>query len=51
MTSENFARSIALELSDSKMLAKVAHLGEAIRNEPDGVIQAVRLIEKITVAG
>ena len=49
LTSENLAHSIALALSDSGIRAKAAQLGKAIRNESDGVMQAVRLIEQINV--
>ncbi len=49
LTSENLAHSIALALSDSDIRAKAAQLGKAIRNEPDGVMQAVRLIEQINI--
>ena len=51
LTSENLARSIALALSDSDMRAKAAELGGRIRNEPDGVTQAVKLIEKHEIKG
>jgi len=46
LTIENLAQSISLALNDSDMRAKAAQLGMRIRNEPDGVIQAVRLIEQ-----
>lgn len=49
LTSENLAHSIALALNESDIRAKAAQLGKAIRNEPDGVMQAVRLIEKINL--
>lgn len=46
LTSEHLARSISLALGDSDMRAKAEQLGKTIRNEPDGVTQAVRLIEQ-----
>lgn len=49
LTSENLAHSISLALNDSQMRTKAAQLGNSIRNEPDGVMQAVRLIEQINV--
>ncbi len=47
LTSENLANSIALALNDSDIRSKAEQLGIVIRNEPDGVMQAVRLIEQI----
>jgi sterol 3beta-glucosyltransferase len=47
MNAEKLVQSITLALSDSQMHARAAELGAAIRAEPDGVIQAVELIEKI----
>jgi UDP:flavonoid glycosyltransferase YjiC (YdhE family) len=49
LTSENLARSIETALSDSTMRANASQLGKAIRNEPDGVMQAVTLLEQINV--
>ena len=49
LTSENLAHSIALALNDPELRAKAAQLGEAIRSEPDGVMQAVKLIEQINI--
>ena len=47
LTSENLAHSISLAMGDADMRVKAEQLGIAIRNEPDGVMQAVRLIEQI----
>jgi sterol 3beta-glucosyltransferase len=47
LTSENLAAVLAQSLNDPTMRAKASQVGAAIRNEPDGVVQAVGLIETI----
>lgn len=49
LTSENLARSITQSLNDSNIRTRAARLGQKIRNEPDGVMEAVRLIEQIKI--
>jgi sterol 3beta-glucosyltransferase len=47
LTCDNLAAAIQRSLSDSGMRAKAMQVGESIRNEPDGVEAAVRLIETV----
>lgn len=51
LTTENLAESIALALSDTGMRAKAMQVGAAIRKEPDGVTQAVNLVERFRELG
>lgn len=44
LTSDRLAASIMQALSDSSMRAKAAQVGDYIRKEPDGVLEAVKLI-------
>ena len=46
LTSDKLAASITQALADSNMRAKAAQVGVSIRNEPDGVMQAVEWIEQ-----
>lgn len=46
MTASRLAQSITQALTDAEMRRKAADLGAAIRAEPDGVAEAVRLIEQ-----
>ena len=46
LTGDNLSAAITQTLTDSNMQAKATQVGEAIRNEPDGVTQAVKLIEQ-----
>jgi sterol 3beta-glucosyltransferase len=45
MNAEKLAQSITTALTDSKMRARAAELGAAIRSAPDGVGEAVKWIE------
>ena len=47
LTSDNLAASITQALTDLAMRDKAAQVGASIRNEPDGVTQAVKLIEEL----
>jgi sterol 3beta-glucosyltransferase len=47
LKAENLAAAISQALTDSNMRARAARVDEAIRAEPDGVTQAVKLIEAI----
>lgn len=47
LTSDNLATAITQALIDSTMRAKAAQVGGSICNEPDGVTQAVKLIQEI----
>jgi sterol 3beta-glucosyltransferase len=48
LTAGRLAASITAALSDPGMRARAATLGTQIRAEPDGVAEAVRLIEKLS---
>ena len=50
LTAEGLAESITQVTSDVAMRERAAKLGEQIRAEPDGVENAVKLIEKATAA-
>lgn len=47
LTIDNLAQSIAQALTNADMRHKAAELGSAIRSEPDGVAEAVKLIEQV----
>ena len=47
MNARKLAQSISQTLTDMEMRRKAADLGAAIRSDPDGVAEAVRLIEEI----
>jgi sterol 3beta-glucosyltransferase len=51
LTSARLASAIGRALSDAGIRDRAAQVGATIRNEPDGVMQAVRLIEQIGGAG
>ncbi len=46
LTSENLAGAIQQALTDSAMRTKAAEVGMNIRNETDGVTQAVQWVEQ-----
>jgi UDP:flavonoid glycosyltransferase YjiC (YdhE family) len=46
LTGDNFAEGIMQALTDQNMRTKAALVGKTICNEPDGVTQAVKLIEQ-----
>jgi UDP:flavonoid glycosyltransferase YjiC (YdhE family) len=47
LTAENLASAISQALNDSKIRVRAAQVGQGIRAEPDGVVQAVKLIEAV----
>jgi sterol 3beta-glucosyltransferase len=47
LTAERLAAAITLALTDEAMRAKAAEVGRRIREEPDGVTQAVGIIEAL----
>lgn len=46
LNSDNLSDAIRKSLTDANMRAIASQVGESIRNEPDGVLQAVKLIEQ-----
>jgi hypothetical protein len=46
LNAENLASAITASLNSGALRARAAEIGAAIRGEPDGVMEAVRLIEK-----
>jgi sterol 3beta-glucosyltransferase len=47
LTAGRLAEAIRQALTDSAMRAKAAQVGQAIRSEPDGVMQAISLVEQM----
>jgi UDP:flavonoid glycosyltransferase YjiC (YdhE family) len=47
MNARKLAQSISQTRTDTEMRRKAAKLGSAIRNDPDGVTEAVKLIEEV----
>jgi len=47
LTAERLARCIEVALHDAGMCSRAASIGQSLRDEPDGVTQAVQLIEEL----
>jgi UDP:flavonoid glycosyltransferase YjiC (YdhE family) len=47
LTAERLARCIEVALHDAGMCSRAASIGQSVRDEPDGVMQAVQLIEEL----
>jgi len=50
LSPEALAQAIEVTLRDEHVIARAAGVGQAIRDEPDGVEHAVRLIEGLGLA-